>query len=428
MATYAAMNERVDSRTKTAAEAATAAKEPGAVAGWARALRAMPAAMAILAALGMIGGVSCGGSFYPQVTGSPTASTTTTISPTAGNFLFSSNNGDGKVAEFKRNKTTGVIALTGSVAAGSSGGPIGIANGPGSKYVYVANSVDGKVQQYKVTPSTGVLTSIGTIATGSQPQWIAVNPAGTYAFVTNQGAGGAAGTISQYAVSASAGTLTSNGGAFSSSLLTSPQGAVATSAYLLVADRAQGSVASFPISSTGTLSAGTSAAIGNGAGFSFPVNLVLDPANYTSLGVGYLYAADATTGFVYAVSYSLTNGQPAYLNSFPSSTAGLGGMAIAQLSGGEFLYVANQKISPPSITSFIVTPGTLTFAALYTDPSLNLPTGLAIGPNQTNLYVANQGNGTISQFAISSTGALTFVKVVNTESPTSAPLYLTLTD
>lgn len=388
----------------------------------------MPAVTTVLVAIGIIGGASCGRSIYPKVsTNSATPTATITTSPTAGNFLYSSNNGDGKVAEFKRNTTTGVITLTGSVAAGSAGGPIGIANGPNSKYVYVANSFDNTVRQYSVAATTGVLTSIGTIATGKQPQSIAVNPNGAYAFVTNQ----ADGTISQYAISSTAGTLSSNGGAFSSLLLTSPQGAVATNAYLFVADRLQGSVASFPIGSTGALSPGTTTPIGNGAGASFPGVIVIDPNTYPSAGVGYLYAADSVTGFVYAVSYSLTTGQPAYLNAYPSATSvGLGGMAIVQLSGGgEYLYVANQKLTPPSITAFSVTAGFLTFAAVYPDPSLNLPTGMAIGPNKTNLYVANQGNGTISQFAINpTTGALTFVKAVLTESVTSAPLYLTLTD
>lgn len=392
---------------------------------WVGALKLTPAIAAILLTLAMMGGASCGKSIFPEATNSATATATITVSPTAGHYLYSSNNGDGKVAEFSRNTKTGALSLIGSVAAGSTGGPIGIANGPGAQYVYAANSVDGKIQEYKVPAASGKLTSIGTIATGSQPQWIAVNPAGAYAFATNQGAG----TISQYTINAATGVLTANGGAFSSVLLAKPQGAVATNSYLFVADNVNGSVSSFPIGATGTLSAGTTAIVGNGPGVSFPTALTLDPVTNPALQQGYLYAADSITGFVYSIGYNLLNGQPAYLNPYPSSTAGLGGMAIAQLGASEFLYVANQKLTPPSITAFIVNSGVLTFAAIYPDPSLNLPTGIAIGPGNNNLYVANQGNGTISQFSINqSTGALTFTKVVNTESATSAPLYLTITD
>ncbi len=425
MAIYATMDERQRAIANQGAPAGIPVSTS--IYGWGRALRLTPALAALLLTLAMFGGASCGKSIFPEVTNSssPTATATITVSPTVGPYLYSSNNGDGKAGEFKRNTTTGALSLIGSVAAGSAGGPIGIANGPGAKYVYVANSVDGKIQQYKVTASSGKLASIGTIATGSQPQWIAVNPTGAYAFATNQGAG----TISQYTISSTTGVLASNGGAFSSVLLSKPQGAVATNSYLFVADSANGSVSSFPIGASGTLSAGTTAIVGNGPGVSFPTDLVLDPFTNAAFQQGYLYASDPTTGFVYSIGYNLANGAPAYLNPYPSSIAGLGGMAIVQLSAGEFLYAANQKVSPPSLTAFIVNSGVLTFSATYSDPSLNQPTGIAIGPNKNNLYVANQGTGTITQFSINqSTGALTFVKVVNTESATSAPLYLTITD
>ncbi len=86
--------------------------------------------------------------------------------------------------------------------------------------------------------------------------------------------------------------------------------------------------------------------------------------------------------------------------------------------------------APPSITVFFVNAGgTLTFSSQAVDASLKLPTGLIVDPTGAFLYVANQGNGTISQLAIdSTTGTLGVGVPIATESSTSKPLYLSLGD
>ena len=59
---------------------------------------------------------------------------------------------------------------------------------------------------YAINATEGQLTALSTptVATGSAPQSIAVNPAGTFAYVPNNGSG----TVSMYAINATTGQLT----------------------------------------------------------------------------------------------------------------------------------------------------------------------------------------------------------------------------
>ena len=360
---------------------------------------------------------ACGRSIFPTVSNSPTPTATITISPGSGNFLYSSNFADGMVAEFTRNLTTGALSLIGSVGAGSANGPIGIATGPAAKYVYVANSVDGNVRQFKVNLTTGALSAIGsgTVAAGSSPQWIAVTPNAQFAFVTNFSDG----TVSPYTINATTGALTANGAAFSSTLLKSPAAAVASNRWLYVTDDTKGTIVSFPIGAAGTLSAGTATPLGAVA---MPGPAIMDPSGQ------FVYTTDQKMGLVYYLTVGTGVLTLAALP-YTSSTAGEAGVAIATTPlGKEFLYVANQMLAPPSITVFFVNPGgTLTFSAPFPDASLKQPTGLVVDPTGSFLYVANQGNGTISRFAINpTTGGLGPGVPFATESASSGPLFLAL--
>jgi 6-phosphogluconolactonase len=380
-----------------------------------RALRLAPPLAALTIWCAFIG--ACGRSIYSTAGNSPTPTATITTSPTTGNFLYSSNFGDGKVAEFKRNLTTGSLALIGSVGAGSANGPMGIANGPSAKYLYVTNSADGNVRQFKINSTTGALTAItGTpvVAAGSSPQWIAVTPNAQFAFATNSGDG----TISQYTVNTTTGALTANGTAFSSMLLSAPAAAVASNNWLYVTDATKGTIVSFPIGLTGTLSVGTKTTL---SGTAVPGPVIMDPSGQ------FVYATDQNAGLVYYFTVG-TGVLTLAASPYTSSTKGEGGLAIGTTTlGNKFLFVANQLESPPSISVFFVNgDGSLGPPVQFVAASL--PTGLIVDPTGSFLYVANQGNGTISPFAINTTtGALGPGVPVATESPaTSKPLYLSL--
>ena len=380
-------------------------------------LRLLPT-LAALALCGALAG-ACGRSPYAIANGSPTPTATITTSPTVGNFLYSSNFADGKVGVFTRNVGTGVLAFVGPAGAGSINGPMGIANGPSAKFLYVANSADNNVRQYKINSTTGKLAKIGsgTVAAGSSPQWIAVTPNGQFAYAINFSDG----TVTPYTVNASSGALTANGAAVASVQLKNPAAAVASNSWLYVTDAFKGTIVSFPIGGTGTLAPGTTTAI---SGSAVPGPVILDPSGQ------FVYATDQSAGLTYFFTVGagvLSLAASPYI----TSTAGEAGLAFATSSlGNKFLYVANQLASTPSITGFQVQGNgslSLLSGAPFTDISLGQPTGLAVDPTGSFLYVANQSRGTISRFAINpTTGALTAGAPISTESTSSGPLFLAL--
>jgi 6-phosphogluconolactonase len=389
-----------------------------------RALRWVPTVAALGLSIALIG--ACGDSIYPRVSDSATATPTITTSPTTGNFLYSSNFGDGKVARFTRNISSGTLTFNGLTAAGAVKGPTGIANGLNAQFLYVTNPANNNVRQFKITSSSGALTPIGTgaIATGKAPQWIAVTPNAQFAYVTNFGAG----TISEYTVNASSGALTANG-TFTSNKLKAPVAAVASTSWLYVTDSTNGTIVSFPINPDGTLAAGTATSLGSGT---TPGPVIMDPTGK------YVYVTDESVGAVYFLTVG-TGVLTFAAGPYQSSSAGEGGLALATntTSGTlfpSFLYVANQMSSPPSISLFLVnTDGSLsTPPTVFPDTTLallNLPTGLVVDPTNAYLYVANQGNGTVTQLSITTvTGALTSPVAVSTGSATSKPLFLAIGD
>ena len=297
-------------------------------------------------------------------------------------------------------------------------GPSGLADGPNAEFLYVTNSADGNVNQFAINSTSGALTAIASpVAAGSLPGWIAVTPNAQFAYVTNFGDG----TISEYTVDTTTGELTANG-TFASTLLATPTAAVASNTFLYVSDNTNGSIVSFPINTDGTLAAGLATVL---TGVSpKPGPLILDPTG------AFVYATDSANGSVYFLSVEtlgLTLNQL-----YSSSPFGVAGLAITVTpSGVELLFVANQMAPTPSISIFVVdTSGLLTFSKTFTDTSLNLPTGLVVDPMGTNLYVANQGSGTITHYTINAVAgqqpSITNPVVTKTESPTSKPLFLVL--
>jgi 6-phosphogluconolactonase len=278
-------------------------------------------------------------------------------------------------------------------------------------------AADGNVREFKINGTTGELTAISgsPVAAGSSPQWVAVTPNAEFAFVSNLSDG----TISQYTVDSTTGVLTANGSAFSSPLLASPTAAVASNNWLYVTDATKGTIVSFPIGSTGTLSAGTATVLSASAR---PGPAVMDP-----LG-NFVHVTDQKFGVVYFLTVGTGVLTLAALP-YTASTAGEAGIAISKTTqGNEFLFVANQMATPPSISVFFVNAGgTLTFTALFPDASLTQSTGLIVDPTGSFLYAANQGNGTISRFTINATSESLGTGVsVSTGSTTSNPLYLSL--
>lgn len=124
-------------------------------------------------------------------------------------FLYAVNSGDGTVTAFQIDESTGAIANAGSYPSGTSTGgqPNWIAFDPTGKYAYVSNFNDNSISQFVVDATTGALTmSAPDVATGNGPFQVAVDPSGMFVYTPNFRSG----SVSQFKISAT-GTLIPNG-------------------------------------------------------------------------------------------------------------------------------------------------------------------------------------------------------------------------
>jgi 6-phosphogluconolactonase len=122
-------------------------------------------------------------------------------------FLYSVNRGVGTVTAFQIDESTGALANAGSFASGigPDSYPDWIAFDPTGSYAYISNFTDSSISQFTVNATTGALIMNGPdVATGGLPTQVVVDPSGKYVYVPNSGG------VSQFTIG-SDGTLTPNG-------------------------------------------------------------------------------------------------------------------------------------------------------------------------------------------------------------------------
>jgi 6-phosphogluconolactonase (cycloisomerase 2 family) len=368
---------------------------------------------------------ACGGGLFPTVTSSSSATGGTgTPTPGSGSFFYVTNFAAGNVGAYRRNATTGALSLIGTVPAGPVKGPVGLVTAATpTPFIYVANSAGNDVYQYSISLSGGGLTSIpnGHVAAGTAPQWVAVTPAGTFAYATNFGTNTTAGSISQYTIDSTTGALTANTPPTVTASILHPSGAVATDSFLYVTDQGNEDIVSYSISGTGTLQLPSTISLGVGGA---PGPVIIDASTL------FAYATDTNLGLVYA--FQITNSGLSLINSYSSIAEGvnasMGLTTVITSQQNEYLYVANE--ASDSITEFQVANlvGTLTQIATYSGAELDSPTGVAATTDQNTdnafLYVTNQGNGTITFYSIdSATGALALSGTLNIGNGTTQPMF-----
>ncbi|MGO8967757.1 MAG: lactonase family protein [Mycobacterium sp.] len=190
-------------------------------------------------ALTPIGTIAAGG--YPQAIA---------VDP-AGKFVYlatanATPGSAGSVSMYAINATTGALASTGTIAAGTA--PVSVAVDPADKFAYVTNSSSNNVSMYSIDATTGALTSIGTIAAGTNPVSVAVDPSGKFAYVTNSGSN----DVSMYAINSTTGSLTLIGriaaGLSPTSIAINPSGT-----FAFVTNSSSNEIAMYSIGSAGTL-------------------------------------------------------------------------------------------------------------------------------------------------------------------------------
>jgi 6-phosphogluconolactonase (cycloisomerase 2 family) len=289
------------------------------------------------------------GSTYPDIAVSPNSQ-----------YLYLASAGDGKVAGFSIDQTSGALAtLAGSpytAGAGASGIP---AFSPNGNFLYVVNNADNTVSGWSIG-SNGVLTSVGAnVSTGgADPVWITFTPNGNFAYVSNNGGD----SIAAYSVDTTTGVLTALATP-TYGVSESPEDLTINSAgtYLYVpmgTGSSPGGIQVYSISSAGAL-----AAVGplNQVGIK-PLFVDIDPSGQ------FAYTTSAGTGGtgVYGFSISSTTGELTALTGSPYATGPAGSGTAAQPQfitidpSGQFGYTADEGTG--TITGFTInqTTGVLT--------------------------------------------------------------------
>ncbi len=341
-----------------------------------------------------------------------------------------------------------VLLASGCGDDGGGGGGFGglgtIGGGEGTAAsVYVTNTGSNDVSIYSINPTTGGLAVISgsPFVDVPAPSAIAVSSNGFFAYVANSQTN----KVTAFRISTNGALLLGTSTPDTpnpASVGTTPRALAISrdSRFLYVANSGSDNVTAFSIGAAGVLTP-IPPSTGNpnpiSAGGLSPVALAISSTGRV------LYVANSTsntiTAFHIESSGLLTQVPQAGPGTNPVSTSVAGPTALALSSTGQFFYVTN-GVSNTVAAFRVETSGLLTLIPPVGSTSNPVstggttPNGIAVAPNGTHLYIANEG-GTVSTFAIGSNGLLTLAPASGTaQNPTptlvagsrSTPVALTI--
>jgi DNA-binding beta-propeller fold protein YncE len=279
-------------------------------------------------------------------------------------------------------------------------------------YVFAASPTDGtagSLAAFIIDPVLGGLTA----ATGSPydvslttsdiaPYGLAVDPSGLYLYVSNSGSAsistdgiGAAGALSlDPAPPATTFIAPATAGNTPYSLLLDPTGPYL---YTGTSDTPNGFVEGFS-ATAGVLAplAGSPYTSSNPLAMNVPFGLALDTTD------SFLYAVNNYA--VAVVSYGITAGVLTELSGSPSTPALTTPYAVATYPGGGYFYVTDTGVTPGTVN--VVTISATGVVAVVSSHNVGTtPQAVVVDPAGKHLYVSNAGDGTVSAFTISGSGA-----------------------
>jgi 6-phosphogluconolactonase (cycloisomerase 2 family) len=312
--------------------------------------------------------------------------------------------------------------------------PQSIAVDPAGKFAYVASQgcsggVGGYVSMYTINPTTGVLASIGPPVSTNDvgTDSVTIDPFGKFAYVANEGLYDTDGSVSAYSIEPTTGALTSTSGGISG---TSPGFCCFTAvavhpsdkfAYVANGDSFPRSVSMYTINgANGALTYfGTIAAEG------FPTSVVVDPSGQ------FVYVAAETDsgtpgpGSVSMYAINATTGALTSIGTIATGTmiAESSSNSIAVDPTGAYAYVTNSGSNNVSMFSINATTGVLTSGGLI--DAGTTPISVAVDPTGKFAYVTNIGSNDVSMYTINgTTGALTSIGTIAAGSnPTSVTIH-----
>jgi len=308
--------------------------------------------------------------------------------------------------------------------------PQSIAVDPTGMFAYVMDGGcgdDGSVSMYTINPTTGALASIeppvssngyGVYPAGS----VTVDPSGKFAYATNSGNAfnydaEADGSLAMYTINTTTGALTSTGTTDANCPgLCFPSSVVVdpSGKFAYVPDgNTSGSAASVSMYAINATT-GALTSIGTIAAGSNPISVAVDPADK------FAYATNSGSNDVSMYTINATTG---VLTSAGTIAAGTYPVSVAVDPTSKFAYVTNNGSNDVSMFTINATTGVLTSAG--TIAAGTYPVSVAVDPSSKFAYVTNNGSNDVSMFTINpTTGALTSIGTIATElSPTSMAIH-----
>jgi 6-phosphogluconolactonase len=300
--------------------------------------------------------------------------------------------------------------------------PQSIAVDPSGKFAYVLNGgcnggVNGYVSMYTINPATGALASVGppvpTYGISAYPGSVTVDPSGKFVYLTNPGdpwgyGPGTDGSVEMYTINATTGALTSPGtinGNCPGLCLPSSMAVDPSGKFAYVVTGAN--VVGFPYNvAMYTVDATTGAltSIGSITAGTAPDFVAVDPAGK------FAYVTNYGSNDVSMYTINATTGA---LTSMGTIAAGTDPVAVAVDPAGKFAYVTNSNSNDVWMYTINATSGALT--SVGTIAAGSTPSAIAIHPSGKFVYVTNSASNALSMYSIdSATGALTLLGTIGT--------------
>ncbi|MGA7219765.1 MAG: beta-propeller fold lactonase family protein [Candidatus Sulfotelmatobacter sp.] len=338
--------------------------------------------------------------------------------PSTTENLYASN-GFNAIFAFNINQTNGALAQTAIVSpGGDTDGNSAITITPSGSFLYAVNDVSGEINGY-ATNMSGTLSLVAgspfPILPAIQPSWplveaMTVDPSGRFLYA---GSGSGISGIASFSIDASSGALTATGGPFSTGIGTMPVGiAINPAGTFLYATDQEESVWAFTIDSqTGTLMAVPGSPFSAG---SQPVGLQVDPSGK------FLYVALSNSNSIAAFSIDSASGVLTTVPGSPFPTASAQFTQTYQLTihpSGKFLYAFN--FNGNTLAAFTINSATGALSTIAGSPfaiSPNAEGDLIVDPSGQFLYLTI-GSSLNSAFVIFDIDPTTGAPSPNSQSP-----------
>jgi 6-phosphogluconolactonase (cycloisomerase 2 family) len=315
-------------------------------------------------------------------------------------------------------RTSNAVSFT--IASATSGtcaavNPQSIAVDPTGKFAYVANggcpdTFDGSVSMFTINPTDGTLTSVGPPVTSGDfsADSVAVDPSGKFAYVANWGDGATAGSVSTYSINGATGTLTPTGTIGAPCAAPPSPGSCApwslavhpSGRFVYVANEGGFTPTSVSMYATDPTT-GVLELIGTAAVVGRAIAVAVDPSGKFAYVTDGGQSSNGSIGT--AVSMYSIDATTGVLTSIGTVAAGVSPSSIAIHPSGKFVYVVNKDSNDIWTYTLNLTTGDL--ASIGTLAATAGP--IVIHPSGKFAYVTSSSG--VAMYTIdTTTGALTF--------------------